>query len=63
MWTQLGHGVLQGTNIQLLWSDVPSGSIRTWGRIVLRVEADTVLKVIRDDGPCDVSRITWVSAG
>ena len=62
MWTQLGHGVVQGANIQLLWSDVPSGSIRTWGRIELRVEADTVLKVIRDDGPCDVSRLTWISA-
>lgn len=62
MWTQVGHGIVQGANIQLSWSDVPYGSIRTWGRIELKVEADTVLQVVRDDGPCDISRIAWVSA-
>lgn len=62
MWTQVGHGIVQGTNIQLSWSDVPYGSIRTGGRIELRVAADTLLQVIRDDGPCEVSRISWVSA-
>jgi hypothetical protein len=62
MWTQVGHGIVQGANIELSWSDVPYGSIRTWGHIELKVEADTVLQVIRDDGPCGISRIAWVSA-
>ncbi|MEO7043497.1 MAG: hypothetical protein ABI035_14645 [Gemmatimonadaceae bacterium] len=62
MWTQVGHGMVQGADIKLSWSDVPYGSIRTEGRIELKVDADTVLQVIRDDGPCDLSKITWVSA-
>ncbi len=62
MWTQVGHGIVQGANIELSWSDVPYGSITTWGHIELKVEADTVLQVVRDDGPCGISRIAWVSA-
>ncbi len=62
MWTQVGHGIVRGAKIELSWADVPYGSIRTEGRIELRIAADTVLQLVRDDGPCDSSRITWVSA-
>lgn len=60
MWTQVGHGTIQGTLIDLIWSDVPYGAIRTGGRIQLRVDADTVLRVTRDDGPFGISELRWV---
>lgn len=50
-WTQVGHGTIEGNIIDLRWSDVPYGAIRTNGRIRLRIEADTLLSVISDDGP------------
>lgn len=61
-WTQIGHGTVQGKLIELRWSDVPYGSIRTNGRLQLRVEADTLLRIIRDDGPFGMPRLRWVAA-
>lgn len=61
MWTQVGHGVIQGSRIDLFWSDVPYGTIRTFGRIQLRVDADTVLRVVRDGRPFSASEMRWVA--
>lgn len=62
MWAQVGHGTVHGNRIDLRWSDVPYGTIRTEGRIQLRIEADTLLQVTRDDGPFGMSRIHWVAS-
>ncbi len=61
MWTQVGHGVIHGSLINLFWSDVPYGATRTFGRIQLSVDADTVLRVIRDGGHCGSSEMRWVA--
>lgn len=60
-WTQVGHGTIQGDLITLRWSDVPYGTIRTEGTIQLRVRADSVLRVVRDDGPVGRPEIRWVA--
>ncbi|MGI8508274.1 MAG: hypothetical protein ACR2MQ_03015 [Gemmatimonadaceae bacterium] len=60
--TQVGYGTVHGDRIDLRWSDIPYGTIRTGGRIQLKVSADTVLQVTRDDGLFGMPTIIrWVA--
>lgn len=61
-WTQVGHGTVRGRVVDLVWSDIPYGTIMTGGRIQLRLEADTLLRLTRDDGPFGEPGLHWVAS-
>ncbi len=60
-WSQVGRGTVSGNRIDLVWADVPYGSMMTRGRIQLVIDSETALHVVRDDGLFDEPYLHWVA--
>lgn len=49
-WSNVAHGTISGNTITVKWADVPKGSIRQSGNLVIRIDSNDALVLTQQTG-------------
>jgi hypothetical protein len=49
-WSNVAHGVINGSTITVKWADVPKGSIMQSGSLVIKIESNDALTLLQQTG-------------
>ena len=49
-WSNVAHGTISGNTITVKWADVPKGSIRQSGDLVIRIDSNDALVLLQQTG-------------
>ena len=60
-WSNVAHGTISGDMINLIWADVPKGSIMQHGKLVIRIISPDRLEQVSQEGDPFGSSV-WNSA-
>ncbi|MBK8380708.1 MAG: hypothetical protein IPL16_02210 [Ignavibacteria bacterium] len=50
LWSNVAHGTITGNTINLIWGDVPKGSIMQFGKLVIQINSNDNFTLISQEG-------------